>query len=231
MDSRPNQSQLDRTCESFIRHTERGIECGHLPYSILFNQGGPSLTLSTPLVLSTPADTGNTWTPTSVLRSIEASAVGIPRWNVFFTAGNPHLDDLQTSLPGFENSIDLSANAEWFTGFLDSSITGCGYWGHAWLSPTATSSPFHRAGAFFNIYGSHTKGTIGYVGGSDRAISGRNLGTSGGFALVEYLVNDQWSTYFRYDWFGQDLDAGGAFFSTPMGLPGGLAASLCRLNR
>ncbi|MHB1459514.1 MAG: hypothetical protein ACYC0V_21595, partial [Armatimonadota bacterium] len=47
-----------------------------LPYAILLNQGGPSLTLSTPIVLSTPADTGNTWTPTSFLRGIEVGGVG-----------------------------------------------------------------------------------------------------------------------------------------------------------
>lgn len=179
-----------------------------LPYAIELDQGGPSLTLSTPLVLSTPADTGNTWTPTSFLRGIEAGGVGIQTWNVYFNAGNPRLEDSQTSQVGFENNIDLSASAEWFPGFLDSSITAYGYWGHAWLSPDATRNPFHRVGGFFNIYGPQTKGTLGYLAGSDRSINGGDLDTSGGFALVEQLVNDQWSAYLRYDWFRQDLDDG-----------------------
>lgn len=181
-----------------------------LPYAILLNQGGPSLTLSTPIALSTPADTGNTWTPTSFLRSVEVGGVWIPRWNVYFSAGNPRLDDSQTSLPGFEDSIDLSVNAEYFPGFLNSSISLYGYWGHTWLSPNVTSSPFHRAGAFFNIYGPQVKSTLGYIGGNDEAINDRNLNTGGGFALVEYLVDDYWSTYFRYDWFRQNLDAEGS---------------------
>ncbi len=180
-----------------------------LPFSILLDQGGPSMTLSTPVVLSTPAATGNTWTPTSFLRSVEVGAVSLPSSNVYFSAGNPRLDDSQTSLPGFENHIDLCADAAWFTGFMNSSITAYGYWGHAWLSPAAADNPFHRGGAFFTIYSPRTKSTIGFLTGSDKAINGASLGSSGGFGLLEYLIDDQWSAYFRYDWLRQNLDTGG----------------------
>lgn len=180
-----------------------------LPYAILYNQGGPTLFLSTPLVLSVPADTGNTWTPTSLLRGIELGGAGISRWNAYFGAATPSLDQSQTSLPDFQNNIDLTASGQWFTGYLDSSITAYGYWGHAWLSPTTTSAPFHRAGAFFNIYGPETKATVGYLAGSDRAADGRSLDNGGGFVMVEQLFGLRWSSFLRYDWFEQDLDAGG----------------------
>ena len=176
-----------------------------MPFAVLFNQGGPSMPLSTPVVLSTPPDTGTTWTPTSLVRGLEIGAVNLPRWNAYVGVGQPHLE-----APGNDaRHTDIYASAEYLVGQQGNSLTAYGYWGKASLSPDDTDRRFHRLGLFANVYGKNTKATAGYLTGSDDAAAGRSLDNSGYFLLAEQRLSERWAAYTRYDHFRQDLSAGG----------------------
>jgi hypothetical protein len=180
-----------------------------LPFAVLLNQGGPRMPLTIPLVLSVPADTGSTWTPTTFVRGVELAGINSPLWNVYFGVGQPHLEDMDEP-PGFERHTDIYSSAEWIFDRRGNSLTFYGYWGSSLLSPVATNQPFHRLGFFGNIYGSHTKGVLGYLAGSDDSADDRSLDNSGYFLLIEQLLSDRWAAYARYDHLRQDLDAGGS---------------------
>lgn len=179
-----------------------------MPFAILFNQGGPSMPLSTPAVLSMPGGAGSSWTPTTLLRGLEVGGINLPRWDIYLGAGQPHLEGLPEDA---ENHTDIYASAERLLGASDNSLTAYAYWGHAWLSPVAPKRAFHRYGAFGNAYWkTRTKGVIGYLAGTDKAEDGRSLDNSGWFLLGEYLFDDRWAGYARWDRFRRDMAAGGS---------------------
>lgn len=182
------------------------------PYAVRFNGGGPTnVSLTVPLILGTAGDTNFSWTPASFVRGVEMGAVGSPNWNVYVGAGQPHLDQ-PPAAPLFQNHTDLYASAERSLDARGDSLTAYGYWGHAWLTPTATNQAFNRLGLFGNYanYQIGLKVIAGYMAGNDNAADGRSLHNSGFFLLGEHLVTDRWAVYGRYDRLRQDLDAGGA---------------------
>ena len=178
-----------------------------LPFAILSNQGGPSMTLSTPLVLSTPADTGTSWTPATLLRGLEIGAVDLRRWNIYAGAGQPHLD---MHPGGAEAHTDIYASVEGLIGRNGSSLTLYGYRGQAWLSPDAPERPFQRIGVFCNLFWHKTKVVAGYLAGWDRDVQDQSLTGSGYFLLAEQLLSDRWAAYGRYDHLEQDLSVAGS---------------------
>lgn len=177
-----------------------------LPFAISFNQGGPSMSLSQPVVLST-ALTSSAWTPTSNLRGVEVGAVNSPNWNAYLGAGQPQVDELGAL--GFKKHTDIFASAEKLF-CKGNSVSLYGYWGHAWFSGMADDEPFHRLGILGNGYWPKTKGVAGYVTGRDRGASGADLDNSGYFLLGERLISDRWAAYARYDHMCLDLDGGGS---------------------
>ena len=204
-------ASFDQVYGQFITHWDDKFQSARfgqtLPFAILLNQGGPSMTLSTPLALSTMPDTGTSWTPATLMRGLEIGAVNTPRWNAYLGAGQPHLD---SSPAGSEANTDIYASAEYLLGKNDTSITLYGYNGHAWLSPVATKQGFHRIGVFGNAYWPKTKAVAGYLVGSDKDASNHSLDSSGYFLLGEQLLSERWSAYARYDHMRQDLAAGGS---------------------
>ena len=176
-----------------------------LPFAILFNQGGPSLTLSTPVVLSAPGGAGSSWTPATLVRGLEVGSVDLPLWNIYVGAGQPHLEGAPEDA---EDHTDIYASAERLFGTEGDSLTAYGYWGHAWLSPAAPKRAFHRVGVFANGYWPKTKGVAGYLTGKDKAEDGRSLDNNGYFLLAEHLFTAQWAGYARYDRFRRDLSTG-----------------------
>lgn len=176
-----------------------------IPFATLFNQGGPSMSLSAPLILSTPPDTGTDWTPTNPVRAVEVG-VNRPRWNVYLGAGQP----VVTGAGAGMQNIDFYASADYLFGKSSNSLTGYGYWGSAELAPDS-GNDFHRVGVITNVYvGSKTKAIAGYLTGEDKTLDNRTLKDSGYFFMAEYLFSEPWAAYARYDHFKQDLDAGGA---------------------
>jgi len=178
-----------------------------LPFAILFHQGGPGLPLSSPAVLSTPGDTGSPWTPDTLLRGVEIGAVDIPRWNVYFGAAQPRLEDAPTD----DRHTDVYASAKYQFGRDDKTVSldGYGYLGKVSLFPGDHGQGFHRAGAFVNVRHLDTQAQAGYLQGSDDLPGGRSLDNSGYFVLVERILSDRWAAYGRYDHFRRDLNAGG----------------------
>ncbi|MGA7617365.1 MAG: hypothetical protein WBX15_19545 [Thermoanaerobaculia bacterium] len=175
-----------------------------MPFAILFNQGGPGMSLSAPVVLTTAADTGTTWTPTTLMRGAEIGAVNLPRWNVYAGVVQPNREGSQTTDP----HTDAYASAEYLIGKRGDSLTAYGYWGKA-TGLDAHDRGFHRIGLFANAYAKSTKATAGYLTGSDDSV-GRSLDNWGYFVQAEQLLSEQWAAYVRYDRFRQDLAAGGA---------------------
>ncbi len=180
-----------------------------MPFAILFHQGGPSMPLSTPVVLSTPPDTGTSWTPTTLLRGVEFGFVNLPRWNAYLGVGQPHLED--TSAADESNRhTDFYGSAEYLFDPSGSSLALYGYRGEASVAPNGADRSFHRIGLFSNLFWPKTKGVFGFVTGSDEADDGRSLDNNGLFVLGERLLSERWAAYARYDWLRQDLSAGGA---------------------
>lgn len=208
-------SGVDQAYGQFINKWSWRFDSGRFgqlqPFAILFNQGGPSMTLSTPLVLSTPTDTGSGWTPTTLLRGIEAGIVNTSRWNVYIGAAQPQPDG-NSDDPGFENHTNVYSSGEWLIGSNGNSVSIYGYLGNAWLSPTASDESFHRIGFFANFYTRDvlTKASAGFLIGSDDDEANQSLDNSGFFVLGEHLFTDRWAAYLRYDQFKQDLSAGGS---------------------
>jgi len=205
-------SSVDQAYGQYISHWDTQFVSGRagqlLPFSILFNQGGPSMPLSTPLILSTSPDTGTSWTPATLVRGLETGGINLPKWNVYMGVGQPHLE---TTLPGDVRHTDVYGSGEWLFGTSGNSLTIYGYSGKAFLSPSAPGQSFHRIGLFGNGYfGKKTKAVLGYMTGSDKDVNNLSLDNSGYFALGEQLLSDHWATYARYDWFKQDLSAGGS---------------------
>lgn len=184
-----------------------------LPFAILFNQGGPSMPLSTPVVLETSADTGNPWSPTSNIRGVEVGAVNLARGSLYLGLGQPHVeeDDVGAAQPvdAGERHLDLYASGEYLFGKTGNSLTAYGYWGNATL-PTGDDGRFHRFGAFANVFAARSKFVAGYLQGSDGTGTGVTLDNAGYFVLAEHLLSERWAAYARYDHFRQDLVAGGA---------------------
>jgi hypothetical protein len=204
-------SSVDQAYGQFITHWDARFQSARfgqtLPLAILFNQGGPSMTLSTPAVLSTGPDTGTSWTPATLLRGAEFGAVNLPRWNAYVGAGQPHLEGAAT---GSEAHTDIYASAESLIGKNGDSLTLYGYSGRAWLSPTARERDFHRIGVFGNAYWTNTKAVVGYLTGRDKDTNNVSLKNSGYFVLGEHLLSERWAVYARYDHLQQDLSAGGS---------------------
>lgn len=191
-------SDVDQAYGQYItRWTEQfgSVRFGQMyPFAILFNQGGPSMPLSTPVVLSTSGDTGNAWTPVSVLRGVEIGAVDLPHWNAYLGAAQPQPETGESTHAeggisdagmGSDQHIDLYASSEFLFGKDGNSLTLYGYWGKADLPPAGDEHSFHRVGVFGNIYGSSTKGVVGYLTGKDDTVDGRSLDNSGYFLLAE----------------------------------------------
>ncbi|MHB1462466.1 MAG: hypothetical protein ACYC1M_14360 [Armatimonadota bacterium] len=204
-------SSVDQAYGQFISHWGDKFQSARfgktLPLAILFNQGGPSMSISTPLVLSYGPDTGTSWTPATQLRGLEIGAVNLPRWNVYVGAGQPHLE---SPLIGLETHTDVYASAEYLIGENGNSVSLYGYSGRAWLSPAATGQSFHRIGLFGNAFWPKTKAVVGYLTGRDKDINDVSLDNTGGFLLVEHLLSERWAVYARYDHMRQDLTAGGS---------------------
>ena len=204
-------SSVDQAYGQFITRWSSRFQSARfgqvLPFAILFNQGGPSMTLSAPLVLSTPADTGTSWTPATLLRGFEIGTVDLPRWNLYAGAGQPHLD---APLEGAAVHTDIYASVERLVGRNGSSVTLYGYRGRAWLSSIAPERPFHRIAFFCNLFWPNDKVVAGYLAGRDRDVRDRSLRSAGYFVLAEHLLSDRWATYGRYDHLKQDLSAAGS---------------------
>ncbi len=177
-----------------------------LPLAILLNQGGPSMTLSTPVVLSTPPDTGNPWTPATLLRAAEVGAVDLPSWSAYLGAGRPVLEDSD----GVGAHTDVYASAERLLSTAGNSVGIYGYWGEITLGSGTPDRGFHRVGLFGNLYRKQQKWVAGYLAGRDTAADGTGLDSSGWFLLGEQLLSDRWAAYARYDGYGQDLVGGGS---------------------
>jgi hypothetical protein len=178
------------------------------PFAIFFNQGGPSMSISTPVVLSQPADTGTSWTPASLFRGLELGCVSNAKWNAYFGAGQPRLDS-PTFDPNGNQHVDFYASAEGIFNAKGDSLTAYGYWGQAVVSDVATDEPFHRWGFFGNYYLGQTKLVAGVLTGSDN-IPGATLDNSGYFVQAETLFTNHWAGYARYDGFMEDLAVGGS---------------------
>jgi len=175
-----------------------------VPFAIDLNQGGASMALSAPLVLSMPGDTGTGWTPATLVRGAEVGFVSQPRWNAYVGIGQPNLG----LSPDTVSHPDLYASADYLFGDQGNSLTAYGYWGQASLTPG--EGKFHRLGAFANFYLSRGKLVAGYLQGKDDTGDGRSLDNRGAFLLAEWLLTDRWAIYGRYDTFTEDLDAGGS---------------------
>jgi len=189
-----------------------------LPFAILFNQGGPKMTLSTPLVLAEPAGTGNPWTPVTFVKGIEAGYVDLSRWNVYAGVGQPHLEAgggvFDEATPA--ETADATDPHVAFYGSLQyvfteegNAITVYGYGGTYTPVAGPADRSFHRLGAFGSVYLPATKGVAGYVFGSGDDAEGTNLDDSGFFALVAQQLTARWAAYARYDWFRRDVAEGG----------------------
>ena len=205
-------SSVDQAYGQYISRWNARFASGRggqlIPFAILFNQGGPSMPLSTPLILSTSPDTGSSWTPSTPVRGLEAGGINLPTWNIYVGFGQPHLE---TTLPDDVRHTDIYAGGEWLFGDSGNSITIYGYSGQAFLSPAASGQSFHRVGVFGNGYfGKNTKAVLGYMTGSDKDAGNNSLDNSGYFVLGEQLLSDHWAAYARYDRLRQDLSAGGA---------------------
>ena len=180
------------------------------PFAILTNQGGPSMALSQPLVLSLPSEAGSTWTPTTPVRSLEVGAVQSARWNAYLALAQPQATPVTdtTGIP-LSRHNDVYASAEYDFGTSGDSLTGYGYWGTNALDGDIDSH-FYRVGAFANVFLPSAKGVAGYVQGADRAADGSLLATNGLFAQAEYLPTERWGVYARYDYLLRDLVGGGS---------------------
>jgi len=180
-----------------------------LPFAMLFNQAGPSMALTEPVVLSQPAPSGSTWAPDSLLRGAEVGAVNLPRWNAYFGVGQPYLPDAPDNV---EPNTDVYASTQWLIGDKGDGLTGYGYWGHASLGlPAADDLSFHRLGLFGTYY--NPKQTLklnaGYMTGEDSIVDA-SLDSDGYYLLAEYLLSDRWAIYGRYDHLEQDQPGGGS---------------------
>jgi len=178
------------------------------PFALFLNQGGgPSMTLSTPTVLSNSATTGNTWTPTTPLQGIELGAVDLPHGSAYLGVAQPNLG------PTPEPNTDLYASVEYLLGQTKDSVTAFGYWGNATLMPAANVTVhkhFDRVGGFANVYFPNSKIVAGYLTGGDRDVNGDSLNSNGYFLLGEYLPTDRLGLYARYDHLNQGLPGGGS---------------------
>ncbi len=173
-----------------------------LPFAILLDQGGPpTLSLSMPAVLATPADTGTSWTPTTLVRGVEVGGIDSDQWNAYLGLGQPDLSG--------DTHTDIYASLERRFPKQQAALAGYGYWGKAPFAAGGESS-FHRVGLFGHWQHSQTLGVAGYLTGSDEAADGHSLDSSGYFLLAEQLLSGRWSAYGRYDHLRQDLSAGGA---------------------
>lgn len=207
-------SHVDQAYGQYVTHWANRFGSSRfgqlLPFAILFNQGGPKMPLSDPLILSTPADTGYGWTPESFVRGLEVGAANLSRATAYLGIGQPRLEDtILTGRPSFERHNDFYGTGEWIFTPNGDSLTIYGYLGTAWLSPVAPDRSFHRVGFFGNVYGPSTKATLGFLTGNDEDATGRSLDNSGYFALVEQLLSDRWAAYLRYDHLRRDLSDGG----------------------
>ena len=177
------------------------------PFAILLNQGNFGLSVSTPVMLSTPPDTGSSWTPSTLMRGVEVGMVDQPHWNAYLGAVQPSL----TEVPVGSQGTDFYASGELLSGAAGNSLTAFGYWGTAVLPPNNTNAAFHRLGLFATVYpGSENKLVGGIMQGSDETADGRQLDDAGFFLLGEHLLSDRWSAYGRLDWYRMDLSAGGS---------------------
>jgi hypothetical protein len=189
-----------------------------LPYAMLFNQAGPSMSLTEPVVLSQPAPSGSTWAPDALLRGAEVGAVNTARWNAYLGVGQPKLDDAPD---GAEANTDIYASADWLLSQAGNGVTGYGYWGHSTLAPGADDLSFHRLGLFGTYYTplQRNKLNAGYLTGEDD-IPGGTLDSSGYYLLAEHLLSARWAVYGRYDRLRQDQPGGGTqtFHGPTLGL-------------
>lgn len=208
-------SDVDQAYGQYITHWSNRFDSGRFgqlqPFAILLNQGGPKMSLSDPIVLSTPADTGFGWTPESLVRGIEIGSIDLSRVTAYLGVGQPKLEDSSiVDLPGFERHTDFYGSGEWIIKENGDSLTVYAYKGKAWLSPAASDRSFHRLGFFGNLYLTNTKATLGFLTGKDKDAADDSLDNSGYFALVEHLFSDRWAGYIRYDHFKHDLSGGGS---------------------
>jgi len=176
-----------------------------LPFAIELNQGGPTLSLSTPVVLEASPDTGSPWSPTTLLRGAEVGLLWLPHWAIYLGAGRPILEDS----PGNRSHTDLYASGERIFDARGDSITGYLYLGQASLAPDAPLQSFSRWGGFGNLYRRNLKVIGGFLAGRDHDLDGVALDNVGYFLTAEQLLSPRWAAYGRYDGFRQDLSGGG----------------------
>ena len=165
-----------------------------MPFAVLFNGGGPSLTLSRPVVLKLPTRAGNPRTPMTFVRGVEVGVVNLPAWNAYLGAGQPEIGAAAGAA-----RTDVYASAEYLLSGTGNAISGLGYFGSVAATPSAPSLSYQRVLLLANAYGPRAKGLLGVLWGSDRPAGGDALASAGGFALGEFRFDDRWAGYARYD--------------------------------
>lgn len=175
-----------------------------MPLVILFNQGGPAMPLTAPVVLSSPTSVQNPWMPSTLLRGLELGVVNLPRWNAYVGAGQPQIDDLVGA-----SHTDVYASVEYLIG-EKGAFSGFGYKGEIAASSGQPSVDYDRVALFANAYLPRTKGVLGFLWGRDRPAGGKSLDTAGGFLLGEVMLAERWAGYARYDYASWEVPVGDA---------------------
>lgn len=165
-----------------------------MPFAVLFNGGGPSMTLTRPVVLKQPTRSSNPRTPMTFLRGAEVGYVNLPVWNAYVGAGQP-----EVGAAAGDARTDVYASAEYLLGGGGNAIGGLGYFGSLAATPSAPSLEYQRVLLLANVYGPRAKGVLGVLWGSDTPEGGDALASAGGFGLGEYQFDERWAGYVRYD--------------------------------
>ncbi len=174
-----------------------------MPLVILFNQGGPAMPLTAPVVLSTPTRMQSPWTPSTLLRGLELGVVNLPIWNAYLGAGQPQLDAGEG-----EGHTDVYASAELLLGNKGNALSGFGYLGRIPSSSGEPSVRYERVALFADVYATRTKGVLGLLWGRDKPSGAQSLVSRGGFLLAEFLAAKQWAAYTRYDYVDREAPVG-----------------------
>jgi hypothetical protein len=104
----------------------------------------------------------------------------------------------------------LYASAELLFGKQHDALSVFGYKGQLIAPPGQAPVDFERAMVFANLYGAREKAVLGALWGSDSPPDQDRLHVAGVFALGEFLFNDRWAGYARYDRIRRDIPAADA---------------------
>lgn len=176
-----------------------------LPLSILVNQGGPAMSLSTPEILESPTRDEVPWTPATLLRGAELGLVNDSHGSVYAGVAQPHMD-----VPDAARHTDLFASAECLVGSRGDAVSALGYFGKLPANGGGPEVSYQRAMLFADLYAGAAKGVAGALWARDKATDEDALITRGGFLLAEALVGDRWSLYGRMDYVHREIPAADA---------------------